>query len=98
MFGTARIGISDKYTKDPNGTYIMGVNNKFSYPAGFHICLNKREANIICGHQGGVVCKVRFRKSVAVGVVQWNWHTGRTLLSKTVVAKEVKLVGENPQT
>ena len=84
-----------KYVKDPNRTPISEGNYLLKYPAGFHICLNKREAQIIRQHEGGVVCKVKFRKSVAVGDVHWCFRSGQTLSSKTVVAREVMLVGED---
>ena len=83
------------YVTDPNKTPLDGINCSFKYPAGFHICLNKREANIIQTHEGGVVRKVRFRKSVAVGTVEWKFSNSQHLTSATIVAREVMLLGED---
>ena len=97
MCSAARIPITtDKYAKDPNkGTITGHGTTMFKYPAGFHVCLDKKDAYTIQSHQKGVVCKVRFRKSVAVGEVRWDWLSGPRLRSETVVAKEVKLIGKD---
>lgn len=89
-----------QWVSDTETGEILGADDGFLYPTGFHILTKKEDATRllrqeIAGNTNRVLVKVRFRKQVAYGKVAWcYWNYDVDRGTDTVVAREIMNLGE----